>query len=475
MFNSQPSGGGVLIHDSADRVPPAPAGQHALRPISGAEFDRASGRRWPAQVWLLVSIVAVAPVALFLYAVWTIASQFADRYPWIVDVLGATGASVLIVAMVSGAAGLVQWLRVSLARHRLIRSRLGVPVDALSSLNIAPAVAEAAHIQLETIRAQYSQYPNLSTYSQAAQPPAQLSAPALLPAPAAGAALVPFDQWSGWLNDAPHILIAGATNAGKTTIGKVATRAALLAGASGLVIDPKGKDWFGLPVIGAGRNFPAMLDMLANVTYDLDQRYQEYGKGKRDFDSTIVVVDEVPDIMVACTSATGRILDPRWSTFARSLGSLAREVRMRVILLSQSPLVEDIGMNSAMRSNYVRIALGDRIPLLINEDVDQKRREQLRKAYTGLAYPAAMLRRGQVYLLDTAQLPAISERPIERVAGYRPRVIQLAVETPEAAPVSREQATRKALAALKAKGYTRDRVRLEYPALDFPNKLWSEV
>ena len=222
--------------------------------------------------------------------------------------------------------------------------------------------------------------------------------------------LVPDSEWLGWLTEMPHTMIAGGTGTGKTTLARIELYERLHIGYAGIVLDPKGKEWHGLPVFGGGRDFEAILSVLDQLHSEMAARFRAYADGERVFQPIKALVDEVPDIMDSCLSMTRKLSDGRWSRFARQLGSLAREIGMSVTLMTQSPLVEDIGMNSAMRKNFTRIAMGDEAPRLLREERDNKRRAALQDLLRGQQYPAAMMRRGQVYLLDTSNVQRLSQR-----------------------------------------------------------------
>lgn len=451
---------GILIHDNADKVPAPPPGHHPLTAISGADFERPQ-RRLPPQVWLVVTCAALAPIVLLLWGAYSTIQELVLLYPWLSPLIGALLLTLLIVACVLGLWSLGMRSYIAIQQARVIRTRLGVPVDITQQLQINPTMLEQQAIVLEMAKAPYMIHPMLSTLSNPGSG-GNVTTPQL---PASTLTLVPDSEWLPWLNDAPHGLIAGSTGSGKTTLAQIALRTALDNGARGLIIDPKGKDWYGLPVIGAGRDFEAILQALDGVRAELDRRYQAYGAGERVFEPLIIVVDEVPDILQACQPLQGRKADPRWALFARSLGSLAREVKIRVWLLTQSPNVEDIGINGGMRSNYSRFALREKIPLLLNEDVDAARREQLRKLYSGQSYPVATIRHGQAHLLDAHHVPDLAQMTPRQVLGWLPTV--------QEGTVSHDHLLRSKVRDALARGRTRRQARQE--GLSFDNGLWSEL
>lgn len=310
-----------------------------------------------------------------------------------------------------------------------VRTRYGDPEhvsvhEGAQALELAVSRYLAA-TQLEQAIAPHKRYSGIETLNEGAHTEVKtdLGAPPLLAAPAETSGLIPPDTFLPWLMELHHAMIAGGTGTGKTTFARIVLGERLRQGYSGLVIDPKGKDWYGLPVVGGGRKFGEILSALDSVRQEMDRRFDAYGNGVRDFEPLVVLVDEVPDIMEACRDDRRRVVDGRWMRFVKQLGSLAREVQISVVLLTQSPLVEDVGMNSAMRKNFTRVALGDEAPALIADDTDAKHRQELRELLKGQAYPAALYRRGAVHLLDTASVPTLADRPVRDAQGWQPRAL----------------------------------------------------
>ncbi len=333
-------------------------------------------------------------------------------------VLLALGAAVTLLW------GRVQRVRAETARANITRDRYSNPVS-VSQVHAQPLEVSAGYFraaqEAEIAMAPYKMLPaGLDAYSVGNQP-TKPEAPAVsLLADSNAAALVSDVEWLTWLAEQPHTMIAGGTGTGKTTLARVSMVERLALGYAGIVVDPKGKEWFGLPVIGGGRKFAEILATLDSIKVEMGDRFEAYGAGERSFQPIAVLVDEVPDIMDACLDDRRRLVDGRWSRFARQLGSLAREIGISVQLMTQSPLVEDIGMNSAMRKNFGRIALGDEAPLLIREERDPKRRAALQDLLRGQQYPAAMMRRGQVHLLDTSNVVNLAARKIVQPLGWTP-------------------------------------------------------
>jgi hypothetical protein len=90
----------VLIHDSADRVPPPPPGRHPLTPISGADFPAPARRRTPVQVWILGSAVVVIICVWLLYRLDEALRNLFWRLPWLGDGLLLFGLAVAVLGAV---------------------------------------------------------------------------------------------------------------------------------------------------------------------------------------------------------------------------------------------------------------------------------------------------------------------------------------------------------------------------------------
>lgn len=294
--------------------------------------------------------------------------------------------------------------------------------------------------------AERSQYPNLSSIHQVIQPAPAAAAPASPALPDAGLPqLVSDSEWRRWMDRAPHLLIAGRTEAGKTTLATALLIERALAGDQILVLDPHyqpGK-WAGVPTIGGGNDFENILATLPQLVREMRQRYAEFEQGKptEDFQRLTVLIDEVPAIVDACMGTTPagrpRLDDPRWSKFAKRLGSEARKVRISVMLMTQSTLVQDILINTQQRENYLRVALGDRSRGLIEEEPNSKRRQALHELLVGQQHPAAMEWMGSFHLLDTSAVPDLAARRIHTIQPWTPPALPDAT-APQQSPAPRQ-------------------------------------
>jgi hypothetical protein len=233
--------------------------------------------------------------------------------------------------------------------------------------------------------------------------------------------LTPDDEWRKWLLKAPHLLVAGKTDAGKTTFQTMLLSEYIDNGDQVLILDPHwqpGK-WFGLPVVDG---IPAILDLLPSLITELTNRLEEYKRGKltEEFDRLTILIDEVPAIVAKCIelTASGRpkLIDDRWSLFASKLGSEARKVAVRVILGSQSTDVQHLLISKQMRENYTRIALLPLARTLLAGETDNARKQALYDLLRGQSHPAAIEYRGEYYVLDTSNVVGLAERDVRSLA-----------------------------------------------------------
>jgi hypothetical protein len=433
--------------DSADRARLPDHSAAHRRPDRRGRLDSRSAL-------LLAGLAALVTVALgaWLYGEW---QRLDADLP---AVTGAVRIALLVGLPLMAVVGAGGWLYARAQQARIVRLENDHPISVEAALTGQLAAgALAAHYQTQAVWAANSGLRSLNQLDMSGAKPtdAKASAPAQLQAPAVD--LVPDGEWLQWIDRTPHLLIAGRTNAGKTTLATAVL--AQRASEQLCVLDPHDQPakWFGGSAIGGGRDYDAVYDALAGVLAEMDARYAAYNRGAVDFDRLTVLIDEVPAIVLRDKAA--------WARFASQLGSEARKVSMSMVLLTQSPLVRDIEISSVMRENFTRIALGDQAARLLGDESDARRRQALQELLRGQQHPAAMEYQGEVHLLDTSNVPALA-RQAGRARLWAP---------PQApAQLDASSATRKALAALKARGVTRDAARDVYK-LKFENDVWGQV
>lgn len=383
---------------------------------------------------IVISIAAGAGLLIVGSVAWAISQAVAALIATHATIFGLLALSTTVVLLLGGARIVFAFgaqQRACAWQAELTHLQNGMPVHVRDVPELVEQLAASSlerHYAVEHVRAGIS--PALSHFHQEvhAAPPAELlsqllstSSPApQLASPDTAPQLVPDGEWRGWIERAPHLLIAGRTEAGKTTLATAILIDRVLAGDAVLVLDPHyqpGK-WAGVPTIGGGNNFEAILHALPYLVGEMGARFKEFERGRptEDFQRLTVLIDEVPAVVGACQELTpsgGRkIVDPRWGKFAQRLGSEARKVRISVILLTQSTLVQDIQINSQQRDNYLRIGLGDRVPTLLGEEPQSRRRAQLHELRAGQGHPAAMEWLGEIHMLDTSHVKSLAARSL---------------------------------------------------------------
>lgn len=283
------------------------------------------------------------------------------------------------------------------------------------------------------------------------QQPAALKGGEMLALPDAPLQLTPLNEWLAWVDRSPHLMIAGRTEAGKSTHAEAIIAQRLGQGEQIVVIDPHwqpGK-WFGLPAItveqrGEDVSFEPIFTVFGQLLREMMSRYEEYRQGRstESFPRLTVFVDEVPAIVEQTFELTARgkrIHEWRWWSFARRLGSEARKVRISCLLSTQSVNCEDIQLNSQQRENYPRLALGNVAADLLAELKDKKQRDALTEALRGRSHPAAMEYKLGYYALNNDGIPDLAHRrPTSLPALWTPptRSVSSTGETRRIVPVA---------------------------------------
>lgn len=258
----------------------------------------------------------------------------------------------------------------------------------------------AAHYAVLMARAQVQVAPLASSYHQHIETTA---APAALQLEAAEPIEVvkPMAEWMPWIDEQPHALLGGKTKAGKTWLATALLERRIDAGCDIFIIDPHSSDWMGLPTAG-GSGIPERKAAIKAVLSEYLRRMGIREEHKRRtghelphdyFDPLVVLIDEA--------NAMLEELAAEWRTVLKQVASGSRKVGISLLLLAQSPLVEDLGISGAMRENFSRIALDERtVQMLIDSERDKPRKLALQAAYRTMERPAAAQIGPLTWLLD---------------------------------------------------------------------------
>ncbi len=157
-----------------------------------------------------------------------------------------------------------------------------------------------------------------------------------------------------YLAKARHLLIAGATEAGKSTLTRQILLKREAMGHQILVIDPvPDNDWLHFDVVGRGSNH----DAISNALLSLESRHNsEYAKKttaqnegrKHRSPQLTVVIDEIPEVIEDC-SGTDKII--------QTLIMRGRHSGTNLVVLSQIDTVESLGLKgkNALKTSFTRV------------------------------------------------------------------------------------------------------------------------
>lgn len=362
---------------------------------------------------------------------------------WLHALALAALAVVLVLPALAGVAGVWWWwrrARVDLARSAIVYDGGGNPVPVAALAGVA-----------------YADYAALAVALAPARPalPAAPAEAARQPAPA-----VALDQPAVWLPALlawPHLLIAGRTGSGKSTLARALLAAAARAGDMVAVIDPHAEaNRWPVPAIGAGRDYAAIAAALAALDAEVTTRYQALAAG-RVSPALTVIIDEVPAVAAQV---------PSWREWATRIGSEARKAGVRVVLLSQSPLVEDLGVNSVMRRNFAGVALDVASARLLVRSLPSAQAQSLLDAMS--AGGRVMLYEGADGLPRLADLTGVDRWELPSSLSVWQPGPALA-----GAALATDTDTVQVLVELVRAGYSRERARRE--GYQFDNAQWAQA
>ncbi|HEY1015714.1 MAG TPA: type IV secretory system conjugative DNA transfer family protein [Herpetosiphonaceae bacterium] len=198
-----------------------------------------------------------------------------------------------------------------------------------------------------------------------------------------------------------HLMIAGETDAGKSTAAMAVMTDRVAAGDQVLILDPHVEpgNWGGLPAIGTGRKFAPVNQAMAALLVELGERFERRARGDKDYPALTIFVDEWPAISSHCPVA---------SDFMGELAQEGRKVKMRLVILTQSTTVEGLGIKGRgdLRENFMMLLLGGKATGAMKEAADQVR-------------PAVLQTVRGRQLVDIDGLDVVARRPLSARALYR--------------------------------------------------------
>jgi hypothetical protein len=217
--------------------------------------------------------------------------------------------------------------------------------------------------------------------------------------PQPGKTILPHNVWmklaQEQFDQAPHTLIIGSTGSGKTWLAQAlaTTREGYV-----VILDPKWKPhkWGGSPAITVDDDLSYKTLELScqSLLSELKKRQVALKHGQETFQSLTVVVEELPTLLDECPTAP---------MLFKRLGQLGRELRIRVLGLSQSDRVKTLKLEGEgdARSNYLFIRLGEHAISVC-------------PAAAELARPASIEWQKNNYPIDVTRIPDLIEQHIPR-------------------------------------------------------------
>lgn len=476
----------------------------------------------PRPDWRQTAAVGAVVVVLLVvgwlgFSLWKLGYCWSEtNYSRCQRISDAEPIGVLIALTVAFGVTFAPWLMDAAATFRLksaraVRTlatfdRFGDP----QRLDLLPSLAEQSAryrlaTQLKTHTAQFEQLHSVNSLSPSIHyqnSNTGASAGALTAPEAGGIAPVLPDDWLEWLMDTestPQALIIGKTRSGKSTLADVVLARRAERGDRLAIIDIhwSTEDAHGAPKWGAvpplARTVEEAHAALVSLKAEYEDRKRRMQLPASDpafvretcFEPITILVDEAPELS-AEIEARQRGL---WDATIKFFGSGGAKVNMFVLLLSQSPNTDDVGLNAAMRENFATFALANTArPFIQRYERDKDRRMELYTALDRLSEPGmkpAELpivadRNGQVQVLSRTGLLAHRLAHIDAEIWTRPSVREDAPNTPNTALSSgrTDDTLREALiVGLKKQGKNREEIRgnLQTMGLGFENAEYAEI
>jgi len=151
-----------------------------------------------------------------------------------------------------------------------------------------------------------------------------------------------------WLDlaDAPHLLVAGTTGSGKSTLIHSIIASLLTHDARLLLIDPKGIE-FGayqsLANVGVSFSFDESLKVLRFIHNEMNERYSRMSKGDYNFPYVAIVIDEFADLI-------SQDSEREFYQLIRKLAQKSRAAKIHIVLATQRPSVDII--DGSIKANF---------------------------------------------------------------------------------------------------------------------------
>lgn len=321
--------------------------------------------------YLAIAAIAVVPMICALRMVWILLL----RWEWWLDdnqqllqivfiALLIAPVFAILVALYYG----VMWIRARVGHSNIIRMQHDLPIalrDVLGGYQDGPSRqliewSLQQHYGTQREWARHSSLRGLGAYSPTIHSPKGAQAEALAAAETlllGDMGTMEFDRFWDIINtEAVHIKAIGPTTSGKSTMCQALLNERARRGDNILVITPvaAADDW-AVKVVGALDHQDIVL-AIAKLDGIADERRVRLNSMSRDSFNAMhndiwVFVDETPDI------ASNQVTKKAWATFFTKYGSLARHLRIHLVVMAQYDTVAAFGTagRSALKENLFTV------------------------------------------------------------------------------------------------------------------------
>jgi DNA segregation ATPase FtsK/SpoIIIE, S-DNA-T family len=153
------------------------------------------------------------------------------------------------------------------------------------------------------------------------------------------------------LAEAPHIMIAGTTGSGKSTVIHSFIANLLMKEIDVFLFDPKEIEfnaYADCPGIALFSDYESIVSTFEALVGEMNERYASIKKGDKDLPYIVIIVDEFADIITQDS-------DRRFQNALQQLAQKSRAAHMHIILATQRPSVDVL--NGSIKANFpTRIA-----------------------------------------------------------------------------------------------------------------------
>jgi hypothetical protein len=225
----------------------------------------------------------------------------------------------------------------------------------------------------------------------------------------------------------PHCMLLGSTGNGKSTLAKYL---AANCNAFTIAIDPHAapNDWGDIPIFGAGRRYGEIAQIMEVTLNLMQKRYDARDRGVTQFEPIVIITDEFPAIIAS--KEAGELA----SNWMKLISREARKVAIRLVVLTQSPEVQAIGLKGegSVRDNFCFIRLGE-----FALDHAKSLKDEAAKQFIEAASRPAMIGNAPCSIPDLSNKVTMPKVPAPR--DYQMLIADIAdsVDAPELEPIDR--------------------------------------